>query len=168
LRNELEKYFRIKTIKMNKLFYNTSVLISLILFSCDDPFVNKKTSEIGSIYAECLDKNAWDTLFSRYSINNIKDTIFAEALIEMNNQHFGCRILYLQDDPVELIGADYYSVRYVFNPKLSSEILNGFTLWDSEKNRISNRVQKLLMEFQCKEGKEQSLKEIKSRKEEIN
>jgi hypothetical protein len=151
-----------KKIKLYILF--SAVCIS----SCSRQLLtNKETSAVGSVYAECLDQNAWDTLFNRYSVNDINDTLFSEALIEMNNLYGGGIILYLQSDPVELIAIStgIYSVRYIYNPKLSSEILNGFTLIDSEKKRILNRVQRLLMEFQCEEGKEQSLKKIKSREE---
>lgn len=141
--------------------------VSIILSCSRQLLTNKETSAVGSVYAECLDQSAWDTLFNRYSVNDINDTLFQEALIEMNNQRFSCRILYLQNDPVELIGisTEIFAVRYVYSPKLSSEILNGFKLSPSEKNRILNRVQKLLLEFQCKEGQKESLKKIKERKE---
>jgi hypothetical protein len=159
---------KIDTLKKNSVLIKALLFIIVLSFSSclDQAFINKETSAIGSIYGECLKKDAWDTLFTRYDVNNVKDSLLKEVLTEFENQPFRPYVLYLQD-PEEFIGisTDKYMVRYVYNSNLSSKVLDGFMLNDSEKNRILNRVQKLLMEFQCEDGKIQSLDEIKRRKE---
>lgn len=144
------------------------IFVLIISLSCTTQlFTNKSTSAIGSMYGQCLKKGAWDSLFVRHNIDNIKDSVLIEALFEFENMPFETYILYMQNDPVELIGisTDKYMVRYVFNPELRSKVLDGYMLNESEKNRILNRVQMLLMEFQCEDGVKQSLNAIKKRKE---
>ncbi len=66
--------------------------------------------------------------------------------------------LFFQDEPKELIAVEYSTVRYVYNPKIRSEILDGLSpeLSDEEQKRIRNRIQSLLISFQCMEGKDES------------
>lgn len=135
------------------------VLLALIFSSCYG--VNKKTSEIGDLNTDCLDSNAWDNLILKHSVTNITDTLFIESLESLKNRTFKTDILFFEDYPKELIAVaeDHYSIRYVFNPKISSQVLDGLSskLNESEKKRIRNRVQKLLMEYQCSKGKQESL-----------
>lgn len=141
--------------------------IAIILSSClNRAFVNNETSAIGGVYAECLEKGAWDTLFLKYSINKIHDPSLEEILVEFKSKPFNTDILYL-DEPKELIAIsdDRYMVRYLYNPKLSHKILDGFMMEQKEKNRVLNRVQRLLMDYQCENGKVQSLNSIKEREE---
>src|SRR5690554_6622273 len=144
------------------------IIIIIISSSCTTQlFTNKSTSAIDDMYAQCLKNDAWDTLFARHNVESIKDSVLIEALLEIKDMPFDTYVLYMQDNPVELIAisTDKYMVRYVFNPKLRNKVLDGYMLNDSEKNRILNRVQTLLMEFQCEEGIGQSLNAIKKRKE---
>lgn len=144
----------------------TVVIVQLCSSCLNNSSINKETSAIGGIYAACLKKDAWDSLFVRYDVSNIKDSLFKEALIQFENKPFNSYVLYFQN-PEELIGisTDKYMVRYVYNPDFGGKVIDGFLLTDSEKNRILNRMQRLLMEFQCDEGKKQSLNEIQQRKE---
>ena len=137
----------------------------MFIHSCARFLINKESPIIGSVYGECLENHAWDSLFSRFSTKKIKDTIIYDAFLEFDNQVFKCDVLYFEEEPLELIGIDSDMIRYVYNPNVSSEILSGFNLEEKEKNRIANRVQSLLIEFQCEEGRKQSLKKIKERKE---
>lgn len=129
--------------------------------------VNETTSEIGVIDTYCIKENTWDIIMETYSTDNITDSVLLKGLKDFDNQVFESKVIFFSKDPVELIGIDkdYYSVRYVFNPTLSDKVLDGFSskLTESEKNRISNRVQKLLIPFQCEEGKQKSYNLIDSR-----
>lgn len=121
--------------------------------------VNKETSEIGILNSTCLDDSAWENLTSKYSIQLIEDSIFSKGLIDVRN-HFikPAYILYFNEEPKEIIGCDYYSVRVVYNPSLSEMVLSGLSpsLSDDEQIRIRNRVQQALTEFQCEKGKLES------------
>lgn len=134
------------------------LLISLLASSCGNLFVNGETSEIGSIdpYTYCLEKNTWDTLQQFYSINEVKDSSFNSAITKMKNHWISPDyILYFKDNPEEIIACEYYEIRLLYNPKLSSEILDGLdvTLSDSEQVRVRNRVLSLLSNYACDKGK---------------
>jgi len=130
----------------------------LLVSSCGDPFVNGKTSEIGTVdpFRYCLKNKTWDSLQQVYSINEVTDPAFKSAITKMQNdwRHIEY-ILYFKDEPEELIACEYYGVRLVYNPKLSSEILDGLdvTLSDEEQVRVRNRVLNSLYGFACDEGK---------------
>jgi hypothetical protein len=80
------------------------------------------------------------------------------ALSNFKNTSFPVSVIYFEQGPKELIGVDYSSIRYVFNPLISNQILDGLSpkLNEVEKKRIRNRVQNILMEFQCAEGKKEA------------
>jgi len=132
-------------------------LLLFLLFSCYG--VNEKTSSIAPLNTECLSKVAWFKIKSRYSVKNIKDSKFIDALEDINNESFSTDVLYFKNKPEELIAiaTDHYSVRYVFNLNIDDNILNGFQLSEKEKKRIQKRIQFLLMEYQCEDGKKKSL-----------
>jgi hypothetical protein len=71
--------------------------------------------------------------------------------------------LYFDNDPKEIIGCDYYSVRAVYNPEINDEIVDGLSpqLKDDEQVRIRNRVQNALLKYQCSDGKSESQKSMK-------
>lgn len=120
--------------------------------------VNDKTTQISYINNTCLKKNAWDTIIHIYSTKRITDSIFTNALSDFKNTSFPVSVIYFEQEPKELIGVDYSSIRYVFNPLISNQILDGLSpkLNESEKKRIRNRVQKILLEYQCSEGKKEA------------
>ena len=125
--------------------------------------VNGSTSEIADINNRCLSKNAWDSIISIHSVDKIRDSTFLKALHNFKNEPFPVSLIYLSQEPKEIIGVTYSSVRYVFNPKIDSNmILDGHSaiLKEAEKNRIRNRVQKLLMEYQCEAGKKEALEQM--------
>lgn len=138
---------------MNKLLILT-IFITALLTSCYG--VNEKTSEIGSMAPECLSKGAWEDAMKKYSVENITDSVFLEGLKEVEN-HFlrPDYILYFDEEPKEIVGCDWYSIRVAFNPKITYYSVDGLSseLSDKEQIRIRNRVFKVLMEYQCEEGK---------------
>jgi len=132
-----------------------SGLFTALLTSCYE--VNRETSEIGSMAPECLSEDAWKDAMKKYPTEKITDSVFLEGLKQVQN-HFikPDYILYFDQEPKEIIGCDWYSVRVAFNPKIFDFAsvcgLSG-ELSDKEQIRIRNRVFKVLMEYQCEEGK---------------
>lgn len=128
--------------------------------------VNERTSEIGSLNTECLGKNAWTEIGRRHSTAGLTDSLFVEAIEELKRQPFKTEVLFFESSPKELIAVsdDHYSVRYVFNPAISDQVLDGLSapLSPAEKKRIRNRVQELLMDYQCEEGKRKSQELMKT------
>ena len=121
--------------------------------------INSKTSQIGNLDDTCLDDDAWLELTEAHSVDSTTDTEFTSAIHRVRSHHTNPEyILYFNEEPKEVIGCDYYSVRAVFNPKLSNRVLDGLSpkLSDEEQVRIRNRVQKALMDYQCEEGKKKS------------
>jgi len=120
--------------------------------------VNEKTTHIAYINNTCLRNNAWDTIINIYSTENVTDSLFTEALTEFKKTSFPVSVIYFKQEPKELIGVDYSSIRYVFNPAIKNQILNGLSpeLKEEEKKRIRDRVQRVLMEFQCETGKKEA------------
>lgn len=132
-----------------------NILIISLIVGCYG--INENTFEIGDLNTDCLDKHAWKELLQKYNTENIEDTMFIEALKDLKLEPFRTEVLYFRDTyPKELIAVseDHYSVRYVFNPSISKVILDGLSseLSEKEKKRIRNKIQLLLMEYQCKEG----------------
>ena len=128
------------------------ILLAPLLVSCDGmPFVNGKTSEIGSLNSYCLDNNTWDTLQQMYSINEVKDSSFNSAIRRMKEHWTSPKyILYFKNDPEEIIACEYYAVRAVYNPRLSPQILDGLNdslLTDKEQIRVRNRIINLLANY---------------------
>ena len=120
--------------------------------------INEKTTQIAYINNTCLKKNAWDTIINIYSTKKITDSLFLDAVSNFKNTSFPVSVIYFEQEPKELIGIDYSSIRYVFNPSISNQILDGLSpkLKEEEKKRIRNRIQKILMEYQCEEGKKEA------------
>jgi hypothetical protein len=137
-----------------------NLLVIILLFQSCRYGINEKTSWICDLNTTCLNDNAWAKILQKYSTDSIKDTMLLEKLKDFKNQPFQTDVLYFKDEPIELIGFEYYGIRYVYNPKISNQILNGLSpqLNDIEKERIHKRIQTLLMEYQCEEGKAESLK----------
>ncbi|MFT5820048.1 MAG: hypothetical protein ACI8ZM_001282 [Crocinitomix sp.] len=139
------------------------ILLSISLSGCHYG-VNSKTSQIGNLNDKCLDKNAWKKITESHSITKIKDSTFSAKVDDVKNHFMKPEyILYFDEAPKEIIGCDYYSIRVVYNPNISSRTQNGLSpgLTDVEQVRIRNRVQKLLMEHQCPEGKLESIEWMK-------
>lgn len=141
-----------------KLLIYLGIYFMYICFTSCGYGVNDKTTQISYINNTCLKKNAWDTIINIYSSKKITDSIFMKALSNFKNTSFPVSVIYFEQGPKELIGFDYSSIRYVFNPLISNQILDGLSpkLNESEKKRIRNRVQKILLEYQCAEGKKEA------------
>ena len=134
------------------------ILFSFSIVSCNKMlFVNEKTSVIGSLNSYCLKDYAWDSLQSKYSINNIKNENFKFAYNEMKSHWTSPNyFLYFESSPEELIACEYYGVRIVYNPMLNSQLLTGMDdslLTDKEQVRVRNRVINLLIPYSCDTGK---------------
>jgi hypothetical protein len=136
--------------------------IAILFQSCYE--VNEKTSEISTLNTRCVDSNAWVEIGKDYSTDLITNPYLIEELNGFKKKPFTTEVLYFKANPEELIAVstDHYGIRYVYNPKISNQILNGLSpqLKDVEKKRIHKRIQTLLMKYQCEEGKVESLKAI--------
>lgn len=115
--------------------------------------INEKTSKICSIRTSCPD-NSWDSIFSKYNTNRIKDSTFIDKISEFKRMPFAADLVYFDKGPKEIIGIseDRYAIRYVFNPNLSNKVLCGLDkeLSEKETKRIERRVHKLLAKYGCK------------------
>ena len=136
---------------------NLIIIVIAGLFSCKYG-VNEKNTHIAYINNTCLQKNAWDSIESIYTTSVIRDTVFLEAMSGFKHVSFPVSLIYFNEEPRELIGVEYSSIRYVFNPLISTQILDGLSpeLKESEKKRIRHRVQKILMNYQCEEGRKET------------
>lgn len=144
-----------------KLIYLFFVVI--LLHSCYE--VNEKTSEISTLNTTCLAANAWDEIRKEHSTDLITNPKLIEELNRFKSKPFTTEVLYFKSNPEELIAVstDHYRIRYVYNQKISNQILNGLSpqLNNKEKKRIQKRIQVLLLVYQCDKGKAESLREIK-------
>ena len=111
----------------------------------------------------CLDSLAWKKICQEYSIDSIKDPMLLSRLDDIKN-HFirPDYILYFKEQPEEIIGCDWYSVRVVYNRDIADQTLTGLDplLGNDEQKRIRNRVLKEIMRYQCDEGQAETLKEM--------
>ncbi len=135
-----------------------SIILIASSFGCKYG-INEKTTQISYINNTCLQKDAWDSIKAKYSTKNIHDTIYLQALSDFKNVPFPVSVIYFDQEPKELVGVEYSVIRYVFNPKISDQILDGLSpeLNNKEKKRLRNRVQQLLIPYQCEEGKEEAM-----------
>ena len=139
---------------MNK---NLFIFLTLILniSSCVPQYgLNSKTSIIGFINVGSpeLYHRTVDSLKNEINFG-VNDSIWEQKYIQMNTEYFiKGDVLFFENNPRELILIDYYAVRAVYNPLLSSKcnivnegILNGsFSCLDStDKIRITKRVNNL-------------------------
>ena len=123
--------------------------------------VNSETSEIGSMSPSCLDSLAWIKISQEHSIDSIKDPKLILRLEEVRNHFIKPEyILYFDDEPKEIIGCDWYSIRVVYNEKIADQLLTGLSplLSNEEQKRIRNRVFSELIKYQCEEGKAKMMK----------
>jgi hypothetical protein len=68
-------------------------------------------------------------------------------------------MFYFKEQPEEIIGCDWYSVRVAYNEKISDHPLTGLSplLGNAEQKRIRNRVLSEIMKYQCEEGRKETL-----------
>ncbi len=145
--------------------YLGKFIIVLMLSSCYYG-INEKTSKISSLSTTCIADTAWQDIQKHHAVDSTLNANFIAVLKEFEDQPFSTEIWYFDKDPQELIGIsdNHYLIRYVYNPKISRQVLNGLSpqLSDAEKKRIRKRVLSLLMNYQCEEGKAESMKIINS------
>lgn len=133
------------------------IVISALIFLVASCYgINEKTSGISSINYSCPDSQ-WDSILKDYSVDRITDSSFSKKISSFRTQPFATKLIYFDQEPKEIIGVskNYYQIRYVYNPELSSEVLNGFSkkLTPDEVERISKRIYTLLEEYGCKENR---------------
>lgn len=154
------------TNKMMKRFECLELILCCFVFlslqSCYG--VNEKTSIIHSLNSTCLPESAWDSMKREYSSNMLVDSQLLEKLKEFRKMPFSTEVLYFPDSPEELIGIshEHYSIRYVYNPDISDDVLSGLSpeLSAAEKKRIGKRILTMLMKHQCEKGRKASLRMI--------
>lgn len=136
-----------------------------LVVGCSSNFVNERTSKISSIDNTCLDSDVWEFLSENYSLDSTTSSQFIHGAKLISKEPFSTEVYFFSDSPSELIAIskNHYLVRYVYNPKISSEVLNGFSqeLNVKERKRIMRRLYSVLNKFQCDDG-------IKKSKEFIN
>ncbi len=125
---------------------------------------NSETSQIGDLNSKCLADYAWDSICKEYTTAKITDSVFINGLSDVKAHFMKPKyILYFDNDPKEIIGCDYYSIRVVYNPKIDDGVFDGLSpqLNDDDQVRIRNRVQNALMKYQCAEGKLEAQERMK-------
>ncbi len=114
--------------------------------------VNENSSEIGSINYNCS-SSGWNQIFSKFSTSYFSDNVTKQIVEDFNNMPFKVDLIYLKE-PAEIIGIseDRYTIRYLYNPNISNQILDGLSsqLTESEKERIQTRMVKIFEEHNCK------------------
>jgi hypothetical protein len=155
------------TLMKGKLTFVTLLLITLLLLavcSCSDPFSNAQTSQIGNLNGVCVDNNVMKQMSQKFSVDSIKDSALLLKVKKIKDHFIHPEyVLYFADEPIELVGCDYYSIRNVYSPKISEQVLDGLdmVLSNDEQVRIRNRVLKEYMKFQCDKGRNQTEEEMK-------
>lgn len=139
------------------------LIVTISLYGCYG--ANSETSEIGSMSPSCLDSLAWENMCQEHSIDSIKDPNLISRLDDVK-KHFikPDYILYFDEDPKEIIGCDWYSIRVVYNEKIADQLLTGLSplLSNKEQKRIRNRVFTELIKYQCEEGRYEMIKAMES------
>ncbi|ALM48415.1 hypothetical protein AMR72_05585 [Flavobacterium psychrophilum] len=141
-------------------FLIIAVLFSFAAISCDGFFINKKTSEIIHLSSCCNSDSTWTKIYNTHRIENSENAEIREIIAEFKRQPFSNTVLYFKDYPEEYIGIGDggSSIRYVYNKKISSQVLNGLSpeLSESEKLRIALRVNSILFNYVGEESRKES------------
>lgn len=123
--------------------------------------INEEVPSIELLNTDCLKSNAWDEIVERYSPVAIVDSTFMVKADMLREMPFYTNVLYFSEDPQELVGMspNFYFIKYVYNPQISSDIVDGLSpeMTEKERERIQNRIQRLLIPYQCEEGQMRSL-----------
>jgi hypothetical protein len=166
--NIMQKIYKLKTTLLkSSLTFVITLLITFLLLaecSCSDSISNAETSQIGNLNGVCVETNVMKQLCQKFSVDSIKDSILLLKAKKIK-EHFihPEYVLYFAEEPIELVGCDFYSIRNVYSPKISEQVLDGLdmSLSNDEQVRIRNRVLKEYMMFQCDKGKNQTEVEMK-------
>ena len=141
---------------MKKALY---LLIFIAVFSCYG--VNEETTEICGLSICCNEADTWEKIFKEYSIENTDSDSVKDILLEFRNQPFKTDIIHFKEYPEEYIGIseNKMQVRYVYNKKIADQVLDGLSpqLSDSEKIRISIRINLLHINYLNDEGRRESI-----------
>lgn len=137
-------------------------VLFLMLVGCQYG-INEKTTHIGYLNTTCLSKAAWLEIRNTHSTNSITDSTLLNKMKDFKDKPFQTYVLYFKDFPCELIGVEYSSVRYIYNPLISDQVLDGLSaiLNHKEKKRIVKRIQLLLVKYQCERGVNESFELMK-------
>ncbi|WMI68194.1 hypothetical protein [Mangrovimonas sp. YM274] len=130
-----------------------SFLIISLFTSCYG--INEKSSEIGSLNYD-FGTYEWNQIFSDFSTSYFSSNVTKQVVEDFKKKPFKVDLIYLKE-PREIIGIseDHYSIRYIFNPIISDQILDGLSsqLTESEKQRIKNRIARIVEVHGCKTNK---------------
>ena len=136
-----------------------STVIILLLSSCYG--VNEKNSYIFTLSNCCNSDEIWKDIISKYSPNELHDSNSQDIVKDFKSQPFRTFVIYFDDEPKEYIAISENNrfVRYVYNTKISTKVLNGLSplLSKSEKIRIGLRVNSLLFNELSEEGRKESV-----------
>lgn len=141
---------------MKKLYVIGLFTVSIIM-GCNYSFTNKRTSRVYNLNTECLADSAWKELESYHTVAGLKDSVMISKLADFQKMPFSNIVYYFDGKDPELIAvsADHDCVRYVYNPLISDDILDGLSpeLSNQEKERVGNKIQSFLRKYQCEKEK---------------
>lgn len=127
----------------------------ILIFSSCYYGINERTSAIADINYSCMNAD-WDKMRTDHSVENIKDSSFIRRIHDFMTQPFATELFYFEEAPKEIIAisTDHYQIRYVYNPSLSNQVLDGYSkkLDKNEVDRISKRIYSMLEKYGCNEN----------------
>lgn len=130
-------------------------LFLILIFSSCFYGVNERTSGITDLNYSCKQTD-WDKMKIDHSVESSLDSTFIRKINHFKTKPFESELFYFKEKPQEIIAisSDHYQIRYVYNPKLSNKILDGFSekLNNKEVDRISNRIHAMLEKYGCSEN----------------
>ena len=134
----------------------TKILFTLLLFMISSCYgINERTSAIADINYACDDAD-WDKMRVDHSIDTIEESSFKSKIRAFNAMPFETELFYFNESPKEIIAisTDHYQIRYIYNPNLSSTVLDGYStkLDQEEVDRISKRIYAMLKKYGCEEN----------------
>lgn len=134
----------------------TKILLALLLFMISSCYgINERTSAIANINYAC-DNADWDKMQTDHSIATIEESSFKSKIRAFNTMPFETELFYFNESPKEIIAisTDHYQIRYIYNPNLSSMVLDGYStkLDQKEVDRISKRIHAMLEKYGCEEN----------------
>ncbi len=137
------------------------ILISafLLLSSCYG--INEKNSYIFTLSNCCNSDIMWKEIFLKYKPEGTHTVEVQGILSDFKSQPFKTNIIYFKDEPEEYVGISENGrfIRYIYNKKISKQVLNGLTpkLDDSEKIRIGLRINSILFNYLNEDGRRESV-----------
>jgi hypothetical protein len=137
------------------------ILISAVLLLSSCYGINEKNSYILTLSNCCNSDIVWKKIFSKYKPEGINTVEVQGILNDFKSQPFKTNIIYFKDEPEEYVGISENGrfIRYVYNKKISTQVLDGLStkLSDSEKIRIGLRINSILFNYLNEDGRMESV-----------